>query len=75
MGLLPTMSDAVRTSPRHHGPTPSEPADVHGPPLVHCRQCGAWIAMSSTRTLSTHQTSGGLVTYYRCPAGHPDFRA
>lgn len=73
MGLLPTMSDAMRASAQPHGSTAPEAADVHEPPLVHCRQCAAWISLSTTRSLSTHRTSEGLVTYFRCPAGHADF--
>lgn len=73
MGLLPTMSDATRPSAQQHGSTTSRAPDVHGPPLVHCRRCDAWIVLSSTRTVSTHRTSEGLVTYFRCPAAHADF--
>ena len=73
MDLLPTTSDAMRASAQPHGSTASEAADVHGSPFVHCRQCAGWIFLPSTHTLSTHRTSGGLVTYFRCPAGHADF--
>jgi hypothetical protein len=73
MGLLPAMSDAMGASASQQRSTAREAADVHGPPLVHCRQCAAWVALSTTRTLSTHRTSGGLVSYFRCPAGHVDF--
>ncbi len=73
MGLLPAMSDAMGASARQQRTTSSEAGDVHGPPLVHCRRCAAWVALPSTRTLSTHRTSGGLVTYFRCPAGHVGF--
>lgn len=42
-------------------------------PSVYCRQCDADIPLSATRTLSMHRTSGGVVAYFRCRAGHADF--
>ncbi len=73
MGLLPAMSDAMGASAPRESSTASEAADVHGPPVVHCRQCAAWVALSTTRTLSMHRTSGGIITYFRCEAYHTDF--
>ncbi len=39
-------------------------------PSAHCRQCDTCVPLSAARTLSTHPTSGGLVTYFRCEEGH-----
>ncbi len=55
------------------GSTASEATCLHGSELVYCRQCATWVAVSATRELSTHPTAGGLVTYFRCSAGHADF--
>ena len=73
MGLLPAMSDAMGASAQPESSIASDAADVHWPTLVHCRQCAAWVCLSSTRTLSSHRTSGGIVTYFRCTGGHADF--
>lgn len=53
--------------------TASEATGLHGSELVYCRQCAAWVAVSATQELSTHPTSRGLVTYFRCSSGHADF--
>ncbi len=53
--------------------TASEATGPHGRELRYCRQCAAWVAVSATRELSTHPTSQGLVTYFRCSSGHADF--
>lgn len=42
------------------------PEEVPRPP--YCRQCDACVPVAAT--LSTHPTSGGLVTYFRCEEGH-----
>ncbi len=42
-------------------------------PLAYCRQCDAWIPVAAIGSLSIHRTSAGLVTYFRCSAGHCDF--
>lgn len=55
------------------GSTASQATERHGTGLVYCRQCETWIAVFATRELSTHPTSGGIVTYFRCTAGHADF--
>ena len=73
MGLLLHMPRRGRSSHGQDGSTASEAVDVHGMSLVYCRQCAAWADLSATRSLSTHPTSGGLVPYFRCPAGHADF--
>ena len=40
---------------------------------AHCRRCCADHPVSAVRRLSTHRTSAGVVTYFRCPSGHADF--
>lgn len=42
-------------------------------PFVYCRGCDTCVPLAATRMLSTHPTSGGLVTYFRCEEGHADF--
>jgi hypothetical protein len=44
-----------------------------GTASAHCRHCNADWPLPLTRTLSRHPTSGGVVTYFRCPARHTDF--
>ena len=73
MGLLRSMPGAMRASPEQHGCTESEAADVYGLQVVYCRQCEAWFGLSSIRTLSTHRTSEGLITYFRCTTGHAGY--
>lgn len=55
--------------------TASEATCLHRSELVYCRRCAIWLAVSAIRELSTHQTAEGLVTYFRCAAGHGDFYA
>ncbi len=38
-----------------------------------CRPCDSYYALSAVTILSAHSTSTGVVTYFRCPAGHPNF--
>ena len=57
---------------RDLGSTASQETGSHWTEVVYCRQCATWVAVSSTRELSTHLTSGGVVTYFRCTAGHAD---
>lgn len=38
----------------------------------YCRRCHSRYALSDTTILSVHSTSSGIVTYFRCPFGHPD---
>ncbi len=57
--------DVGRADLRH----PTEP-DVWSP---FCRPCDSYYALSAVTILSAHPTSTGLVTYFRCPVGHPDF--
>ena len=42
-------------------------------PAAYCRQCDTWLPLAAVRRLSTHTTSGGLVTYFRCEEGHANF--
>lgn len=72
MGLLLSMPGVMRASREQHGCTESEVADVHGQ-VVYCRQCAAWFGLSSIRPLSTHRTSEGIITYFRCTAGHAGY--
>ncbi len=73
MGLLRNKPAAVRSSSEQPRSTASEANGLHGREVVYCRQCATWVAVSAIRELSTHPTSGGLVTYFRCTAGHADF--
>ena len=73
MGPLRNKPGAVRSSREQHGSTASEANGLHGSERVYCRQCGTWVAVSATRELSTHPTSRGPVTYFRCSSGHADF--
>ena len=55
-----------------------DPSSGHssGPETVsspYCRHCQAPFPLSATHTLSTHSTSEGVVTYFRCPIGHAGF--
>ena len=70
MRLLRNKPGAVRSNREQPGPTASEATELHGTEGVYCRQCAAWVAVSATRELSRHPTSGGIVTYFRCTAGH-----
>ena len=73
VGLLRNKPGTVRSSREQPGSTASEANGLHGSERVYCRQCGTWVAVSATRELSTHPTSGGPVTYFRCSSGHADF--
>ena len=72
VGPLPILGDHER--PRHREATsPADGLIAEGQALVHCQRCGGDHPASAVRTLSTHPTSEGVVTYFRCPAGHADF--
>jgi len=73
MAVLRNKPSAVRSGRDHAGSTAPQATEPHGTELVYCRQCATWVVVSATRELSTHPTSGGLVTYFRCTAGHADF--
>ena len=73
MGPRSNKPAAGRSGREQAGSTASEAIGLHGTELLYCRQCAAWVAVSATRELSTHPTSGGLVTYFRCSSGHADF--
>ena len=73
MGLLRNKPAAVRSVRERAGSTASQATERQGTELVYCRHCATWVAVSATRELSRHPTSGGLVTYFRCTAGHADF--
>lgn len=73
MGLLRKKLAAAHSDREQAGSTASEATGLHGTELLYCRQCAAWVAVSATRELSTHPTSRGLVTYFRCSSGHADF--
>lgn len=72
MGLLRNKPAAVRSGSEQAGSTASQATGLHGTEVVYCRQCATRVPVSATRELSTHPTSGGLVTYFRCTAGHAD---
>ena len=63
---------APRDRLKEAGSTASQATGLHGTELVYCRQCATWVPVSAIRELSTHPTSGGIVTYFRCTAGHAD---
>ena len=73
VGLLRNKPGAVRSSREQPVSIASEATALHGRELVYCRQCATWVAVSATRELSTHPTSSGPVTYFRCSSGHADF--
>ncbi len=73
MGLLRNKPARVRSDQEQSGSTASQPTGLRETELVYCRQCVTWVAVSATRHLSTHPTSGGIVTYFRCSAGHAGF--
>lgn len=73
VGLLRNKPGAVRSSREPPRSVASEATGLHGSELVYCRQCATWVAVSATRELSTHPTSRGVVTYFRCSSGHADF--
>ncbi len=64
-GSLPNLGD--RESKTSEALLPDEV------PAAYCRQCDTWLPLAAVRRLSTHTTSGGLVTYFRCEEGHPNF--
>ena len=71
-GPLPILGD--REQPRLRGaPPPAGGLIDEDQVLVHCQRCDADHPASAVWTLSTHPTSQGVVTYFRCPAGHADF--
>ncbi len=74
VGLLRNKPGAVRSSREQPRSTAAEATGLHGSDLVYCRQCATWVAVSATRELSTHPTSRGVVTYFRCSSGHVDFK-
>jgi hypothetical protein len=43
------------------------------PAEAFCRRCHEHYCLAVTTTLSIHFTSGGVLTYFRCPLGHLDF--
>ena len=73
MGLLRNKPARVPSDHEQPGSTASQPTGIGETDLVYCRQCAAWVAVSATRHLSTHPTSGGIVTYFRCSADHAGF--
>ena len=42
-------------------------------PETFCRRCHEHYCLAVTTILSIHVTSGGVLTYFRCPIGHLDF--
>ena len=71
-GPQPTLGDPER--PRlEEARSPVDGLIYGGNALVHCQRCGNDHLASAVWTLSTHPTSEGVVTYFRCPAGHADF--
>jgi hypothetical protein len=71
-GSLPTLGDLER--PRNgEAASPADGLIDEANALVYCQRCGNDHLASSAGTLSTHPTSQGVVTYFRCPAGHADF--
>jgi hypothetical protein len=71
-GPLPTVGDHEKPRPEE-APSPAEGLIDEGHALVHCQRCGTDHLASAVWTLSTHPTTQGVVTYFRCPAGHADF--
>ena len=71
-GPLPPLGDPESPRPEE-APSPADGLIDEGSVLVHCQRCGNDHLASAVWTLSTHPTSQGVVTYFRCPAGHADF--
>ena len=47
--------------------------EQQAPAVAFCRRCHEHYGLAVTTILSIHFTSGGVLTYFRCPLGHPDF--
>ena len=73
MGLQFDTHQPLRSRLEPPEPLDAEAAGALGVLSVYCRQCVAWVGLSTSRRLSTHRTSGGVITYFRCEAGHTDF--
>ena len=71
-GPLPTLGDPGRPRPEE-APSGPDGTIEEANAVVACRRCGAAHRRSAVWTLSTHPTSQGVVTYFRCPSGHADF--
>jgi hypothetical protein len=71
-GPLLSLGDPERPRPEET-PSPAHGLIAEGNALVHCQRCGTDHLRCAVWTLSTHPTSQGVVTYFRCPSGHADF--
>jgi hypothetical protein len=41
---------------------------------AYCKHCGTAVLLDSGNVRSTHDTSDGVVVYFRCHAGHSGVR-
>lgn len=71
-GQRPALGDPKRSRPEE-ALSSADGLINEGHALVHCQRCGTDHLAPAVWRLSTHPTSQGVVTYFRCRAGHTGF--